>query len=605
MQQSSLAATVGSSGIVNITTTETPEFGITFSLSIPPTGTTLGTGPASNATQVEALQTSSVPLVINSTTAGLLTSNTSDSASDSPSETQSAKSISSSDGTPATDGSSTEDAKTTASPHVPTSSPSQTAAAVSPPPLTTSQTAGVAVGATTGLLIAVVAVIFIARRYYVTKQGNRMSTGSIYPKIAYLYDPKTSGDGGDTDALMSGATGGPNDTVRGAARGVSIHTQRHSTVTMPVTRFTSPGNPFVRAVCDPAIHRYSEYARVNTARALSSAVAGYGGTPDHSSLYTKYPPDVTDPFNDYVIPSPIFAPFSPDDIRRPELRTPRNVEGERGQYLQMAVNPYAYLNTPASMYPPVSPYERSSTQGPLLANDARRQTIDSDPFADPFEHDLLLHVNEQDRTSDSVTIFAPSPNLVTPRTPRTPVGPKLPVRQPNSMTSAKSLLSPVAAKYLHEAQEVKIPQKSVASPVLVQVGRYSVIKPFSPPPTAPEPLGWDDIKHDSEKHFSDEQSIPAPLKFASPVIRKKPVPKSHARTKPSLIGAGQILLAGNGLPLTVKIPHRYSKSVGLDVPRAHVRPDPAHEELSRDPIVREKRSRELRFADPALIGKEF
>jgi hypothetical protein len=432
-----------------------------------------------------------------------------------------------------------------------------------------------------------------------------MSTGSIYPKVAYLYDPKTGGDGGDAEALMTGATDCPSGPVSGAARDLSAYTQRHSTGTMPVTRFTSPGNPFRAIVRDPAIHRYSEYARVDTARALSAAVAGYGGTPDHSSSYTKYPSEVTDPFSDHVIPSPTFAPFSPDDIRRPELKTPRNLDDGRGDYSQMNVNPYAYLNTPASMYPPVSPYGRLSTQDPSSANDTRRQTIDTDPFADPFEHDLLLHVDEHNRTSDSVTIFAPSPNLNTPRTPRTPLGPKLPVRHPNGMTSARSLLSPVAAKYLHKAQEIKIPRKSIASPILVQVGRSPVIKPFSPPPAAPEPLGWDDIKRNSEKHFSDEQSVPAPLKFASPVIKKKPVPASHTRTKPSLTGAGQALLAGNGLPLTVKIPHRYSKSVGLDVPRVHGRPNPAHEELSSDPVVREKRSRELRFADPALIGKEF
>jgi hypothetical protein len=404
---------------------------------------------------------------------------------------------------------------------------------------------------------------------------------------------------------MSGAIVGPSGPVSGAARGVSLHTQRHSTGTMPVARFTSPGNPFRETVRDPAVHRYSDYARVDTARALSAAVAGYGGTPDHSSSYTKYPSEVTNPFSDHVIPSPTFAPFSPDDIRRPELKTPRNADDGRGEYSQMAADSYAYLNTPASMYPPVSPYGYLSTQGPTSANDTRRQTIDSDPFADPFEHDLLLHVDEQNRTSDSVTIFASSPHLKTPRTPRTPVGPKLPVRQPNGMASARSLLSPVAAKYLHKAQEVKIPRKSVASPMLVQVGRSPVIKPFSPPPAAPEPLGWDDIKRNSEKHFSDEQSVPAPLKFASPVVKKKPVPASHTRTKPSLTGAGHTLLAGNGLPLTVRIPHRYSKSVGLDVPKMHGRPGLAHEELSSDPVVREKRSRELRFANPALIGKDF
>ncbi|KAF3051755.1 hypothetical protein E8E11_009576 [Didymella keratinophila] len=586
-QVQSLTATVGMSGSINSTRTSTVESGITFSRSSIPTGTAGITAPTSNATHAETLQTSSAPVAFNSTTANLLSSTRTGSISGTQSNRGGATSTSTSDEVSSTSGAGGE-METSTIHHGPTSTPSQTVSAGSPPSLTTSQTAGVAVGATTGLLIAVVAAIFVARRYRATKHGRRASTGSIYPKVAYLYDPKTGGDGGDAEALMSGATGGPSGSLSGAARCMSPHTQRHSTGTIPVARFTSPGNPFRETVRDPAVHRYSEYVRVDTARALSAAVAGYGGTPGHTSSYTKYPSEVTNPFSDHVIPSPTFAPFSPGDIRRPELKTPRTVDDGR-----------------ASMYPPVSPYGYLSNPWPSSGNDTRRQTIDSDPFADPFEHDLLLHVDEQNRTSDSVTIFAPSPNLKTPRTPRTPVGPKLPVRQPNGMTSARSLLSPVAAKYLHKAHEVKIPRKSVASPVLVQVGRSPVIKPFSPPPAAPEPLGWDDIKRNSEKHFSDEQSVPAPLRFASPVMKKNPVPASHMRTKPSLTGAGHTLLAGNGLPLTVRIPHRYSKSVGLDVPKMHGRPDPAHEDLSSDPVVREKRSRELRFADPALIGKDF
>lgn len=49
----------------------------------------------------------------------------------------------------------------------------------------------------------------------------------------------------------------------------------------------------------------------------------------------------------------------------------------------------------------------------------------------------------------------------------------------------------------------------------------------------------------------------------------------------------------------------YNKRVGLDVPQVHGNPDLEQEDMSSDPVVREKRSRELRFADPALVGKEF
>ncbi|KAG9203242.1 hypothetical protein G6514_003161 [Epicoccum nigrum] len=502
---------------------------------------------------------------------------------------------------------SNEKPPTPASSTTPSGTPSKTPEAGSPPPLTTSQTAGVAVGATTGLLIAVVAAVFIARRYHAAKQGKRMSTGSVYPKVAYLYDPKTGGDGGDTEALMPGGTGGPPPAgpASGTTQGSPKYMQRHSTGTFPVMRFTSPGNPFAESVRDPAVHRYSEYARIDTAQALSAAVAGYGAA-RRSSTYTKHPSQSSNPFSDHVIPSPTFAPFSPDDIRRPELKRSPNLQDLRGQYSPVSTDSYAYLNTAASMYPPISPYGQPSAQGPSLYSTGR-YSVESDPFSDPFEHDVLLHIDERNRTSDSVTIFAPSPNLMPPRTPRTPVGPKLPIKHANGMTSARSLLSPVAAKYIKEAQKVKIPRKSVASPVLVQVGRSSpVIKPFSPPPAAPEHRGWDDIKRQSEKHFSDEQSVPAPLKFASPVIKRKPVSTSHTQAQPSLTGAGQTTLAGKVLPLAVNMPKlTTNKSVGLEVPGLQARPGTAPDAVSEDPIVREKRSRELRFADPTLIGKDF
>jgi hypothetical protein len=420
-----------------------------------------------------------------------------------------------------------------------------------------------------------------------------MSIGSVYPKVAYLYDPKMGGSGGDAEALMSGATDGmpPSGPVSRGIASSPKHLQRHSTGRMSVNRFRNSDGPFR----DPAVDRYSEYARMDTATALSAAVAGYAGAPRRSSTHTKYPSDGSNPFSDHVIPSPTFAPFSPDDIQRPVLKNPNSTNDARGDYFQMPINSYTYLNTAAGSYPPVSPYGRA----PSTAHNMRPQTLDSDPFG--LERDLLLHVDERDRTSDSVTIFAPSPNIGPPRTPRISVGPKLPVRQPDGTTPARSLLSPVAAQYFQKAQEVKIPRKSIASPILVQVGKSAAIAPFSPPPAAPEPVGWEDIKRRSIKHFSDEQSVPAPLSFTPAPIKKKPVPlSSHTCAKPSLTGAG------NGLSLTVAIPHMHKKSVGLEVPNVHGSPDPNNtDNVSTDPMVREKRSREMRFADPKLIGKDF
>ena len=592
---------------VNVTASSTVTLGITLSHSVLSTSLNTEAAISINTTQAGAIQASLTHEAANSTAISVPLT-TQISVSSIQIDSVSFTSPSTSDIVSNKGGVDTEGTETSPATHTSTSTPSQSTAAGNPPPLTTSQAAGIAVGGTTCLLVAVIAAAFLARRYHAAKHRKRMSIGSVYPKVAYLYDPKTGGDSGSCEALMSGATG---DSLSaglglGAFRGTPRRKQRHSTGTIPVYRFTSPGSTLADSIRDPAIQRYSEYARTDTANALSAAVAGYPGASRRSSSYTKHPSGATDPFDDRMIPSSTFAPFSPDDIQRPETQKAQSISDGKGGYSQMTVNPYAYLNIAASMYPPVSPYGYSPTKGSSTAYKVRRQTVDSDPFADPFEHDLLLQVDERNRTSDSVTIFAPSPNLMSPHTPRAPVGPKLPIRQPNGKASARSLLSPVAAKYMHKAQEVKIPRKSIASPVLVQVGASRsnrpspVIKPFSPPPPAPEPLGWENIKR-----LSDKRSTPAPFNFASPAVTKNPIPSSHTRMKPSLTGAGQALLAGNGLPLTVTIPHRYNKSIGLEVPKMHCSSGLENEFQSSDPAVREKRSGELRFADPALIGKEF
>lgn len=136
------------------------------------------------------------------------------------------------------------------------------------------------------------------------------------------------------------------------------------------------------------------------------------------------------------------------------------------------------------MYPPASPHE------------SERLSLHKDPFSDPFENDLLLHVNTQHRSS----------------------------------YESLSLPGPVAAKYMHKAQEVRLPRPSVVQPRLIDSGKI----------------------------------------------------------------------------ITNSTRHMDYKEVGLPVPRVFDSGKTAtDEEVSGDPAVREKRSRELRFADPALIGKRF
>jgi hypothetical protein len=102
--------------------------------------------------------------------------------------------------------------------------------------------------------------------------------------------------------------------------------------------------------------------------------------------------------------------------------------------------------------------------------------------------------------------------------------------------------------------------------------------------------------------------VPAPLSV-NEQVQRKPVSK---RQEPALAGAGQLLLSGQGLPLTVKpsgFNRKNSKGLGLEVlPMGTVyggKLGPVGEERSPDHRVVEKRSAELLFARESLVGKNF
>ena len=128
----------------------------------------------------------------------------------------------------------------------------------------------------------------------------------------------------------------------------------------------------------------------------------------------------------------------------------------------------------------------------------------------------------------------------------------------------------------------------------------------APPPRAASPpairKGWDDIK------FGNPM-VPAPL-TVNDSPQRKPVPK---RQEPALAGAGQLLLSGQGLPLTIKpsgFNRKNSKGLGLEVPPmgsvygSTLSPADGNEK-SNDHTVVAKRSAELLFARQSLVGKHF
>jgi hypothetical protein len=145
----------------------------------------------------------------------------------------------------------------------------------------------------------------------------------------------------------------------------------------------------------------------------------------------------------------------------------------------------------------------------------------------------------------------------------------------------------------------------MVKPQQITITRKPVGSPPTPPtpsseytntPPMPEHRGWDAIKRTSGKHFSRQSSVPQPLNIASVVITK-PVP-AQAPIKRKLVPLPATPRPVR--PLNVDIPARASKTVNLEVPG--VKPE---DEVSNDPVIRQKRSAELVFADPTLVGKSF
>ncbi|EMD93509.1 hypothetical protein COCHEDRAFT_1154102 [Bipolaris maydis C5] len=275
----------------------------------------------------------------------------------------------------------------------PTNSPTETEAAAAAPSLKPSETAGVVIGSTTGVLLAIVAAIFVIRRYHALKHNNDGS--GPYPEMAYLYDPfpdHSEGDSGRDEAstLLSGGTG-----VRPSASSRSITLPRaphnslddeyHHTYNVNTIRYSDPGNPFTDAN-DPFLDWRSSRVistPTDTASALAAAVTGYSKGPQK-----PLPPLPTThcTLSDHIIPSPTLTPLPPDcSLRRsPAISARNSVNSLRSLRRLHRLNP----PSPPSLAPahPTKP-QRNRTL-PLTTND------------------LPLPVDTRSETPHSITLYA-------------------------------------------------------------------------------------------------------------------------------------------------------------------------------------------------------
>jgi hypothetical protein len=454
---------------------------------------------------------------------------------------------------------------------------SVTGSATGLPPLTTSQTAGVAIAGTAGLLIAVVAAIYIARRYH-AKRARHTSAESIYPKVAYLYDPSTDGrggDGGSEEAFMSGGSSGmPLDERRSiASPRVPGYGQRYSTGMLPM-RFSDPGNPF-RDTEDSS--RYSNdfidnsvHTPTNTTPPFAGTTGGYSSVAQKTPTTADFPAagavhDITWPS---LAPNPVM-----NDIRSP------NRSSILGEIASMAYNPNVNSHTTTSRYQALSPYGLHSSHSlPCV-----RETTYTESIRDPFEHDLLLQVDTRTETPDFVTVYAPSTTSIQPAQK------VLPIKVLSNNPWASSLLNPHTSQSTPRLNSWQADDTAI-SPVttIVESERFSLaydnrtsttfiapsqkqtdntITPISPPLGAIH-RGWDDIKrYSADKVVPTESNLSPPLgyKTSSP-IKKKSLPQLRRKELAS-VSSRESILSHARLPLAVKIPFAHNKSSSAETPK--------------------------------------
>lgn len=475
-----------------------------------------------------------------------------------------------------------------------TSTATETIVVSAPPPLNTPQTAGVAIGSVAGVLLAVVAAVFLARRYYTQGVAKRRSTGSVYPKMAYLYDPLSKGDwDGSSDyhstAMMSGGANGFPTT--NSTTTTFQHASVVSLAPPSMPRFSDPGNPFSTAGVDTQERvdptRNSLPTPVDTVTAFSAAVGGYALATQASPTYSGYSPSHS--YHKISMPSPTLSPLLRNQNMRHYHSRSVSQSSVSSVQTEVTINGSMSYNT-SYKETPLSPYRNHLN----LSLASVKEIPNTDPFAEPLEDDLYLPIDSMSETPHSILVYAPPP---TPRTPNKHNAPAPSAIQSSSSTSIVNSVLPRCRSYERDSimskasfasrSTISLPELSIASygseswtertESRVPSHNHSQHDlPISPISSSPAPVhrGWEDIKR-----FSNESSVPSPLftppppSFSPPPPTVSPVPSKKRsliqlrRREPALAGTGHVMMSSAGHPLTVKIPSKFDPSSGFEGPR--------------------------------------
>lgn len=549
-----------------------------------------------SAQRISATPSLQYPAGLNSTLISRLSNQATASYIISTSSTASSISISASSGNGSSDAHSGAPWRSVVALSSPTSSAGEIPAAPAAPVLTASQTAGVAIGSFTGVLIALVSAIFLVRRYHSAQVTRRSSTeSSVYPKVAYLYDPPVrssrSDGGGDDDfpALMSGGTGGlpPCTPAPVSAR---TSPEPAEWLSAESSSCSDPGNPF-RSPEDigqmtESTSRDSLRAPIEATAVLAATVAGYtvasrwSPTTSASSTPTRLT-------HDQVIPTPTLRTFNSSG----SLRRSHAISGSRRSLSnwrdRAPKSAYRTISTVVTEYPTHSLYGRLPSHS--LA------PVRESGVSDPFEHDLLLPIDSWTEARDSAIVYAVSPTIRTFMRPKLPSidadednsmvtlhswnRTSVPVEPHSSTNEALATLgsSPSHPKPGSPPDDVASLNKLVQSPISPQRPSSLMTGPRSPisPPYAPINLGWDDTKRWSRASGTiSPLSPPTPFSFHSPQPNLSPPPKKKRsliqlrRKELPLIGSGQSKSPSrSGQSLSLNITYSPKQDTSFEGPR--------------------------------------
>lgn len=455
----------------------------------------------------------------------------------------------------------------------PTSSTTQVAAAPAPPTLTAPQAAGVAIGGLAGALLAAVAAIFLARRYHAARVAKRTSSeSSVYPKVAYLYDPtisrSNSSDGGDDDtsALMSGGAGGL-PPVRQTPEAPPNTPQNDVPQSASLLRFSDPGNPFSNY--DEIFEPVGTLARHASPEPVITTAAEYAEASQWSP--TTSSSTQTHRLGDHVIPTPTLSPFMGSQLRGSQLRRSharsKSWRSTNPKRLRQTVSTSALTNAVATDRRTQSTFGRQ----PSLAS------VRESCMTDPFEHDLLLPIDVGTETPNSVVVYAPSPTLGMSTRPGT--DDKAPKTTLSELARAESLASQHSC-FTEIVDDIASPTFAPSRLMMDSFppvpSQRTVISdqtlansncPGSPisPPYAPTNLGWDDIKRYSQGSPKHSSLSPPPFSFSPPLPNLSPPPKQKRSIMQ--IRRKELPVTSSGHPLTVHIPFVYKPSTAFEGPR--------------------------------------